>query len=86
MPTDNRPMKVSNTKFYAMVPRAFQKDGVHFLVLEHDSNETGGWFLFYHDTLSTPCLFDGWYETKEKALDEALGIGVEKDAWHEFVE
>lgn len=69
-------------KLTAVVPASFQKQGICWLVLEHDAQDTGGWCLYGHISLDTPCEFDGWYETREQAESEALRQwGVGKDAW-----
>lgn len=75
-------MNESAIRLTAAIPLTFQKQGIGWLVLEHDKQDTGGWFLFGHISLDTPSKFDGWYETREKAEDEALRQwGVSKDDW-----
>lgn len=75
-------MNQSSTRLIAAVPANFQEQGIAWLVLEHDDQDTGGWFLFGHISLDTPSKFDGWYETRDKAECEALRQwGVSRDAW-----
>ena len=78
-------MNKSANKLSALIPSSFQKQGISWLILEHDDQDTGGWFLYGHISLDTPSKFDGWYETREKAESEALRQwGVDKDAWTEI--
>ena len=75
-------MSESKNRLAAAIPATFQKQGVNWLVLELDAEDTGGWFLYGHTSLDTPSKLDGWYETREKAEGEALRQwGVGKDAW-----
>jgi hypothetical protein len=77
-------MSKATTRFFASIPAEFQKQGVACLVLDHDDQDTGGWFLYGHASFDTPSKFDGWYETREIAECEALRQwGVGKDAWSE---
>lgn len=66
----------------AKVKPAFQKQGIEWLVLEEDFENTGGVFLYLHTSLEKPCDFDLWYENLEQATNQANSIwGVTKTDW-----
>lgn len=55
-------------------------EGIRWLVIETDEEDTGGVFLFYHQSLDEPSEFDSWYENVEGAKREASdrwGVGEE---------
>ena len=66
----------------APVPKEFEKQGIRWVVIESDAEESGGVFIFLHSSLDQPCEFDDWYETMEIAETEALrGWGVGPNSW-----
>jgi hypothetical protein len=69
-------------RLVAEVPIDWGEDDIRWLVIEH-APETGGWFLFLHESLEVPCKFDSWYETKEGCMREAEGWGVRSADWRE---
>lgn len=61
----------TNQKWITNVPKQFQKQGVRFLVLEEDKEDTKGWFLFGHRDLDEGSIFDSWHAKLEEAKMEA---------------
>ena len=77
-----------NAKFtyYAEVPWPFQRENIAWVVLEHDREDTGGYFLYLHTNLDDEAIFDEWYETRELAENAAEdGWGIQKGKWREWV-
>ena len=53
-------------------------DNINYLVIEE--NEPGSFFLYHHESLNTPCLYDDWFQSLEEAMtyvSEAWGIREE---------
>jgi hypothetical protein len=57
-------------------------DDVQWLVIEDDTNNTGGWYLFAHRSIDEPSLFDSWHLTRQEAENEAQSIwSIKKLDW-----
>jgi hypothetical protein len=68
--------------FIAEVPAERQHQGIRWLILREDSQETGGWYLFAHSTLERACDFDSWHLTRGDAEREAaMCWGVLERNW-----
>lgn len=68
-------------RLIAEVPEPFRRQGVRWLVLQY-APETGGWFLFGHESRESPSEFDNWYEDPAIARIQALeDWGVTSEAW-----
>ena len=66
----------------AKVKPAFQEQGIEWLVLQEDSENTGGVFLYLHTSLENPCDYDLWYENLEQAINQANSLwGVRETDW-----
>lgn len=69
----------SRNHFIAEVPMGFRKQAIHWLVLEEDKKDTGGWYLYMHSNLNEGSEFDGWYLTRgeaEQAAEAQWGVKV----------
>lgn len=68
-------------KITAKVPASHQRDGIQFLALEFDI-DTDGWYLYGHNDLSAPALFDLWNMSEEDAKEMAVNDwGVSPSDW-----
>jgi hypothetical protein len=69
-------------RLVARISDEYQRDGIAWLVVEHDEADTKGFFLFLHKSLDEPSEFDEWYETDELAFASALeSWGVKRSDW-----
>lgn len=69
-------------KFVAEVPASFRRDGIAWLVLWRDDNDTGGWFLDKHTDPMIASTFDSFYLSEEDARAEAReDWGVTAEIW-----
>ena len=60
-------------------------DNIKYLVLEKDIYGTKGYFIFMHDSLNNPSMFDSWYQTIDEAYDSALDeFGIKKKDWQQL--
>ncbi len=67
-------------KLFAEIPEPFRQNGINWAVLEHDANDTGGFFLYLHESLNNEAVYDEWYESRQLAETSAMeswGIGSE---------
>jgi hypothetical protein len=65
-------------KLIAHVPESFREGGIEWLVLEADEEDTGGVFLYCHQSMSEASDYDSWHEDVESAQAEAeeqWGVG-----------
>lgn len=68
-------------RMVARVPSKPLEDGVNWLVLEPDP-DSHGWFLYFHQSLGEPCVYDNWYLKREQALAQAEGDwGIGSEDW-----
>lgn len=66
------------------VPADFQSDGIVWIVLEDDPDDTGGVYLFGHRSPLDECEFDFWYEDFVAAKRHAENDwGVQEADWKE---
>jgi hypothetical protein len=66
----------------AAIPREFQREGIAWLVMENDPENTGGVFLYLHAALDEPCKYDQWHLTAELAEAQASREwGVQSNSW-----
>ncbi len=66
----------------AEIPEEFRADGIRWLVLDEDEQDTGGVFLYCHRSLQEESEYDGWHEDLAKAqLEAAREWGVLEEAW-----
>ena len=57
-----------------------QSDGVRWLILESDENDTKGYFLYYH--LDDNNAYDTWHQTIEDAFSAAKQqYGIQEEIW-----
>jgi len=73
----NNPVK----KLYSEVPEFYRRDGVRWIVLDYDSDDTGGYFLYLHESLDEEAIYDEWYENRlqaELSAEDSWGIASEK--------
>ena len=72
----------SHNRFLAEVPIGLRKQDIRWLILEEDSEHTGGWFLYGHRDLDEGSQFDSWHLSREEAEREAeTEWGVQTEAW-----
>jgi hypothetical protein len=53
------------------MPLAHQGEGIRWLILEDDVENTGGWYLYGHKDLDGGAIFDSWHPTRSEVLQEA---------------
>jgi hypothetical protein len=69
-------------RLVADIKPEFQDDNIKYLVLEEDTLGSGGYFIFLHERLDAPCLYDYWYETIEEAKSAASEVwGILEGDW-----
>jgi hypothetical protein len=61
-------------RLVADIKSEFQDDNIKYLVLEEDTLGSGGYFIFLHERLDTPCLYDYWFKTIEEAKSAAFEV------------
>jgi hypothetical protein len=72
----------SNDRWYAEIPAHARRDGLLWLVIERDPDNSNAYFLFEQETLSGPCKYDTWHETFEAAQRQAQWRwGVAPEQW-----
>lgn len=72
-------------KKYALIPNEFVSDDIKCLVIEDDPFDSGGFFLFHHKSLDSPCIFDDWFKDAETAYEVAKeDFGINECDWKEF--
>lgn len=75
-------MPIDTVKLLAEIPSPYRRDGLRWVVLESDPDDTGGTFLYFHESPESEAVFDEWYETLPQAkasAEERWGIG--EAAW-----
>jgi hypothetical protein len=71
-------------RFIAEVPTALQQQNIRWLVLEKDEAQTGGWYVYSHQSLQEGADFDSWHQTLAEAEREAAQRwGIDKGDWRE---
>ena len=71
----------SSARWRAALP-ASGTSSTRWLVLEDDSELSGGWFLYGYATLDAAPEFDNWYLTRREAMEDAeREWGVPPAAW-----
>lgn len=69
-------------KLTAKVTEESIADGIRYLVIEQDEEDTKGFFLFMHRSLEEPCDADLWFAELEGAKRQAkVNYGIELDDW-----
>lgn len=69
-------------RFIAEVSPAYRAQEIRWLVLEHDTQDSGGWFLYGHRKLDEASEFDNWYQTRDEAEQDAVTQwGVPPTSW-----
>ena len=69
-------------KLTAKIPKEMVDGDIQYLVIESDENDTKGFFLFMHESLSKPCEADLWFASIDEAKRQAMfNYGVEFDKW-----
>ncbi|WP_088842623.1 hypothetical protein [Hymenobacter gelipurpurascens] len=56
-------------------------DGIDHLVLEEDSMQTGGFFVYYLNSVDLSTGGDEWYENFGNALSVATEFGLSASDW-----
>jgi hypothetical protein len=75
-------MTLHTVKLISEVPPPNRRDGVRWIVLECDPRDTGGVFLYLHETLDSEAVFDEWYENIQQAKSSAEDLwGVPGASW-----
>ncbi|MDV7401615.1 hypothetical protein RZS08_59905, partial [Arthrospira platensis SPKY1] len=60
-------------------------DGIKYLIIETDEKNTGGCYLFFHQSLDEPCEADLWFSDIESAKRQAkFNYEIDFDGWHDF--
>jgi hypothetical protein len=78
-------MNMAAVKQYAKIPESFRQDHIQWAILEHDPDDTGGYFVYLHESLDMPPIFDEWYENKDLAESSVLlNWGIEAESWKSF--
>lgn len=73
------------TRRVAKIKPEFQEKDIEWVVLEDDSEESGGVFLFLHQHLEDECLYDYWHETTKEAESSARQRwGILDGDWYDF--
>jgi hypothetical protein len=69
-------------RWQVAIPVQSRREGLSWLLIEHDAEDTAGYFLFEHETLSGPCKSDTWHETLKAAQRQAQrDWGVTPEQW-----
>lgn len=69
-------------KLRANVP-VISDDGVKWLVIESDEDDTNGFFVYYHIDEST--AYDTWHKTIADAFEASeMQYGISKENWEEL--
>lgn len=69
-------------RLIAQIPEASRQNGIEWLVLEEDREDTGGVYLYCHKLLTEESEYDSWHEDIEDAKTEAEAQwGVNKHDW-----
>jgi hypothetical protein len=72
-------------KLYAEIPESFRQDGIRWAVLEHDPDDTGGCFIYLHESLDDEAVYDEWYEDRSLAQLSAMeNWGIKPENWKAF--
>jgi hypothetical protein len=75
----------NNDRWQAAIPAESHREGISWLVIEHDPADTGGYFLLEHEGPSGPCKYDSWHETLDVAHKQAQWRwGVTPDQWQQI--
>jgi hypothetical protein len=57
-----------------------QNDGVKWLTIESDEDDTKGYFLYYH--LNDNFAYDTWFKAISEAFDAAnMQYGIKQEDW-----
>ena len=73
-------------RFIAEVPPAYRAQEIRWLVLEQDTQDSGGWFTYGHRELDEPSEFDDWHQTRHEAeQDAATQWGIPPTSWHAYL-
>ncbi|WP_018630616.1 hypothetical protein [Niabella aurantiaca] len=71
-------------KLKSVVP-AIGEDGVKWLIIESDENDTSGFFLYYY--MDDHAAYDTWHKTLEDAYEAAyMQYGVVRENWEEITD
>jgi hypothetical protein len=66
----------------AEIPETHRKQGIRWLILEKDTADTGGVFLYLHKSLHEVSEYDSWHESVDLAKTEAAHeSGVDDADW-----
>lgn len=58
-------------------------DGVRWLVIESDEDDTNGYFIYYH--VSNTTAYDTWHKTIEEAFEAAeTQYGIVRTEWEQI--
>ncbi|HRZ42741.1 MAG TPA: hypothetical protein P5228_08585 [Bacteroidales bacterium] len=61
------------------------EDEIRYLVIEHDKDDSLGYFLFGFKEMEQPCEFDMWFLDLETAMNQALDdYNVQYQEWKDF--
>ncbi len=70
------------SRLIAQVSPASQAQNIRWIILEEDSKNTGGWYLYGHQNLDEGSDFDSWHPTRSEAQREAyVRWGLTEDDW-----
>jgi hypothetical protein len=71
-----------NKRMILKIPFGRQENGIEWIVIQEDCQETGGVYLFLHSDLELPSMYDEWYEDLEQAQNATLRKwGIDKSEW-----
>lgn len=69
-------------RFIAEVPPAYRARQIRWLVLEQDTQDSGGWFVYGHRDPDEACEFDYWYQSQDEAKQvAATQWGIPPTSW-----
>jgi len=72
----------THKRFVAEVPTLRRQQNIRWLVLEDDVDQTGGWYVYAHQSLDEGADFDSWHPTRGEAEREAATRwGVTAETW-----
>jgi hypothetical protein len=72
-------------KLIAEVPSRNQQQGIRWIILEDDTDGTGGWYVYTHRSLDEGSESDSWHLTRADAEREAsLRWGIRTDGWRKY--
>lgn len=72
------------TKYIGKISEAnIGDDNIKWLVLEPHvhKNSTVGYYMFFHENINQPAVWDNWYQSLEIAFEAGKDYGIKKEDW-----